>query len=245
MRKKILAMVLSLAMLAGVTCNMPASEVYANTMSSAEEINLGDIKSGNLNDNNNEMWYKFTVPNDVKDQTIAITFMPGIDYKCSTDVYLYDGGEVIEHLYLSNLDNNKGLTIKAFARSEDNGKEKPVVFKGKEYYIKLGANALSDLKAGLYELTISGDTSKENTVSITASKGKNAIAVDTVPGAKVTVKITNSKNKSLDKITKTVTADSDGIAKVKISRKLQSGDKIVVTSKKTGYETKKKTKKIK
>lgn len=45
-------------------------------------------------------------------------------------------------------------------------------------------------------------------------------------------------------MTKIVKSSGNGEIKIKLSRKLTKGDKITVTVKKNGYETKKSTKKI-
>ena len=242
-KKRIIAALVAMAVVIGASASIPMTEVSANSMSTAEEIKIGDIVSGNVGPNNEHVWYKFTVPEDIKNQEIAFSFLGDAKIDGRYTINLSDAGSVLKYVWgFFSGSGSKNATLKAYIRDDANGKDKPALVKGNTYYIEIiwGTDYRDDI-GGSYEFSVTGDSNKANSVSITASKGKNAIAVDTVAGAKVTVKV---KNKKLGNITKTVTANSDGIAKVKISRKLQSGDKIVVTSKKSGYETAKKSKKI-
>lgn len=88
---------------------------------------------------------------------------------------------------------------------------------------------------------------KINKLTITAKKNKKVIQVKTIAKAKVTIalskKIIINGKRKVKKIT--VTASRKGTAKIKLSKKLSKGIKITVTVKKTGYQTKKKSVKIK
>ena len=88
---------------------------------------------------------------------------------------------------------------------------------------------------------------KINTLSVTAKKKKNSIQVKTIAKAKVTVtlskKIIIQGKKRVKKIS--VTTSGKGTARIKLSQKLTKGMKVTVTVKKSGYQTKKKTVKVK
>lgn len=87
---------------------------------------------------------------------------------------------------------------------------------------------------------------KVKKLTVTAKKGKKSIQVKTIAKAKVTITLSQKYivkgRKKVKKIT--VTADKKGVIRLKLSKKLTKGMKITVTVKKSGYQTKKKTVKV-
>ena len=191
-------------------------------------------------------WYKLDIPDDIRDQDIIISLMGKHDY----NRYAYIS--VLRSDLTTMWDRSSSISDEDSA-----GADRPLTLnvsigksgwltlnKGQTYYLKVYSDYHSS--HGDYIFKISGDYLKASRLSLTAQKGKKSISVSTINNASVSVSankaIINDNGKKVKKIT--VSSGDSGEVNLSLSRKLKKGDRIKVTVKKSGYETKKAQKKI-
>ncbi|MCM1105571.1 MAG: hypothetical protein NC355_01375 [Blautia sp.] len=215
--------------------------VKANDMRTATEIALGERISG---ESNSALWYKISIPKDIRDQTIQIVFMPK-GSGCYLGLYNYNGINMADPRYYVGYCNGGTSDYVNVKIASEEVQGSYTFVKGHDYYIKLARYASGDEGYINFDLNVTGDYKKASRLSVIARKGNNYVSVSTIEGAKVTISVNDeiirSGSKTVSKITKKA---ENGKVKVKLSRKLKKGDKVVITVKKSGYETKKTTKKI-
>lgn len=212
--------------------------VKANDMNSASELGIGEQITATTVDG--EDWYKISIPKNIRDQDIYITVVKNTNTKRSIYMDLYYSSGIKQNQNTQSIWSSYDITMSFSERIQSNDGGAGTLAKGQTYYLWIYGPENSS-----YDIKVTGDYNKASKLSVTTRKGNKYILVDTIGKATVTVKINDAIiKKNGKKMTKIVKSSGNGEIKIKLSRKLTKGDKITVTVKKNGYETKKSTKKI-
>ena len=212
--------------------------VKANDMNSASELGIGEQITATTVDG--EDWYKISIPKNIRDQDIYITVVKNTNTKRSIYMDLYYSSGIKQNQNTQSIWSSYDITMSFSERIQSNDGGAGTLAKGQTYYLRIYG-----LENNSYDIKVTGDYKKASKLSVTSRKGNKYILVDTIGKATVTVKINDAIiKKNGKKVTKIVKSSGNGEIKIKLSRKLTKGDKITVTVKKNGYETKKSTKKI-
>lgn len=234
-KKRMMALVLVLTFVA--TMLSFETVVQANDMSSATELQLGEQLTAITA--SGEDWYKISIPKDIRDQQITISVVKNTNTKTITRMDLYYATGIQQNRNEQSLfSSDVSMQFKEKIQANDAGYG--TFAKGQTYYLRIYGPSNNS-----YDIKVTGDYNKATKLSATARKGNKYILVDTIKGAKVDIKINDEIIKSGNKkVTKISKSSGDGEIKINLSRKLAKGDKVTITVKKDGYETKKITKKI-
>lgn len=211
--------------------------VKANDMNSASELGIGEQITATTVDG--EDWYKISIPKNIRDQDIYITVVKNTNTKTMLNMDLYYSSGIRQNQSRPSIwSHDISMSFSERIQSNDGGAG--TLAKGQTYYLRIYGPENNS-----YDIKVTGDYKKASKLSVTSRKGNKYILVDTIGKATVTVKINDAIiKKNGKKVTKIVKSSGNGEIKIKLSRKLTKGDKITVTVKKNGYETKKSTKKI-
>ena len=212
--------------------------VKANDMNSASELGIGEQITATTVDG--EDWYKISIPKNIRDQDIYITVVKNTNTKRSIYMDLYYSSGIKQNQNTQSIWSSYDITMSFSERIQSNDGGAGTLAKGQTHYLRIYGPENNS-----YDIKVTGDYKKASKLSVTSRKGNKYILVDTIGKATVTVKINDAIiKKNGKKVTKIVKSSGNGEIKIKLSRKLTKGDKITVTVKKNGYETKKSTKKI-
>lgn len=238
-KKKIMVCMLIITTL--VSTMTGTISVKANDMNSATELGIGEQITATTVDG--EDWYKISIPKNIRDQDIYITVVKNINTITPISMELYYSNGIQQNTrYGAPCINSwsSDISMSFCERIQSNDGGAGTLAKGQTYYLRIYGPENNS-----YDIKVTGDYKKASKLSVTTRKGNKYILVDTIGKATVTVKINDAIiKKNGKKVTKIVKSSGNGEIKIKLSRKLTKGDKITVTVKKNGYETKKSTKKI-
>lgn len=234
-KKRIMVLVFVLSFVA--TMFSIETVVQANDMSSASELQLGEqLTAISVS---GEEWYKIFIPKDIRDQQIVISVVKNTNTKTITYMDLYYSTGIQQNRNRPSLWSND-VSMQFMEKIQANDAGYGTLAKGQTYYLRIYGPSNNS-----YDIKVTGDYNKATKLSATTRKGNKYILVDTIKDAKVDIKINDKIIKTGNKkVTKISKSSGDGEIKINLSRKLAKGDKVTITVKKDGYETKKITKKI-
>lgn len=219
-------------------------KVYAmtNEFDTAEELYL-DTKITAYQEGMDVYWYKFDMKQVTDRKNIKIILMGKSDFVGSIRMDVYDSlGQLMSADDYPFVKANKSSTWERNIADVSN--DYKTFAKNEVYYFKV--YSFSKYDHGNYTLLVTGDKKTQPiTVSTSAKKGAKKFTVKTIAGANVTVSLNKAIIKNGKKKVKSLKLSSgNGEVKVALSRKLKKGDKIKISVNKSGYVTKKISKKI-